>query len=201
MMQSKPIIIGLTGSTGSGKTTISNIFKSLNSYIINADYIAHYIIKKGEKAYFEIIENFGDEILKNNGEIDRKKLGQIVFNDNDKIIILNNITHKYIIKEIEDKIKYAIDKNTFKYIVLDAPLLIETNLHKMVDKVWIVTASEKTRLERLKKRDKISEDILIKRIKSQTSFEKNKHFADFIIFNEENTNLEKIIKQELKREI
>lgn len=197
MTQNNPTIIGLTGGTGCGKTTVCSILEKYNAYIIDADKIAHSIIEEGKKAYFEIIEYFGDDILNNEKQIDRKKLGNIVFSNKNELIYLNNITHKYIIKDIKEKIDFAKREKTYDYIVIDAPLLIETNLHKIVDNVWIVHCTLKTRLDRLKKRDNLSEDILIKRINSQTSFDENKKFADFIIFNEEGSNLDDIIKQQL----
>lgn len=201
MIQNSPIIIGLTGGTGCGKSTVCSILKNYSAYIIDADNISHNIAKKGTKAYFEIIDSFGIDILDNKEEIDRKRLGIIVFNDKEKLSCLENITHKYIIKEINDSIKIAKDKQKYKYIVIDAPLLIETKLHKIVDEVWIVHCSLDTRIKRLIKRDNLSEDILMKRINNQTPFEQNKKYANFIIFNEDETNLEEIIKQRLKKEV
>lgn len=201
MIQNKPIIIGLTGGTGCGKSTVCSILKNYNAYIIDADKIAHYIIKKGANAYFEIVDYFGKHILDSEKQIDRKKLGSIVFSDKKNLAYLDSITHKYIIEEIKDCINIVKDKQEYKYIVIDAPLLIETNLHKIVDEVWIVYCSLETRVKRLIKRDNLSEDILLKRINSQTPFEQNKKYADFIIFNEDGTNLEQIIKQRLKKEV
>lgn len=199
MIQNKPIIIGITGGTGCGKSTVCSILKKYNSYIIDADKIAHNTIQKGNKAYFEIINYFGDNILDYEENINRKKLGEIVFNDKIKLDYLNNITHKYIINEIVDTLNIKKNENKYNYIVIDAPLLIETNLHKIVDTVWIIHCSLKTRLERLKIRDNLPEDIIIKRINNQTPFEKHKDLADFIIINEEEKELEDIIKQRLKK--
>ena len=201
MIQNKPIIIGLTGGTGCGKSTVCSILKKYNAYIIDADKIGHYIIKKGSNAYFEIVDYFGEDILDSEKQIDRKKLGSIVFSDKKKLAYLDSITHKYIIKEIKDCINIAKDNQDYKYIVIDAPLLIKTNLHKIVDEVWIVHCSLETRLKRLIKRDNLPKDILLKRINNQTPFEQNKKYADFIIFNEEGANLEEIIKQKLKKEV
>lgn len=201
MIQNSPIIIGLTGGTGCGKSTVCSILKNYGAYIIDADNISHNITKKGTKAYFGIIDYFGEDILDNKEEIDRKRLGSIVFNDKEKLSCLENITHKYIIKEINNSIKIAKDKQKYKYIVIDAPLLIEAKLHKIVDEVWIVHCSLDTRIKRLIKRDNLSEDILMKRINNQTPFEQNKKYANFIIFNEDETNLEEIIKQRLKKEV
>ena len=199
MTQNNKIIIGLTGGTGCGKTTVCSILKRYDASIIDADKIAHSIIKKGTKAYFEIIDYFGKDILNSDRQIDRKKLGEIVFNNKEKLDYLNSITHKYIIEEITNNINILKEKEEYKYIVIDAPLLIETNLHKIVDTVWIVHCSLETRIKRLKNRDNLSEEILVKRIESQTPFEQNKKFADFIILNEDGTDLEQLIKQRLQK--
>ena len=199
MTQNKAKIIGLTGGTGCGKSTVCLVLKEYNSFIIDADNISHNIIKRDKEAYFEIVKHFGKDILNSENEIDRKKLGNIVFNNKNELYCLNKITHKYILEEIKNEINLAKNKGLFDYIVIDAPLLIETNLHKIVDIVWIVHCSLQTRLDRLKKRDGLSEDILLKRINSQTPFDKNKKFADFIIFNEEGTNLGNVIKEQLTK--
>ncbi|MDE6182368.1 MAG: dephospho-CoA kinase [Eubacteriales bacterium] len=197
MKQNSSLIIGLTGGSGCGKTTVANILKEIGGYIIDADKIAHNIIQKGEKAYYEIINAFGEKILTNEKNIDRKILGNIVFSEKEKLNILNSITHKYILEEIHNEINFAKKQKKYKYIVLDAPLLIETNLHKIVDTVWIVYADEKERINRLIKRDNISKEMIEKRIAIQTPFEKNKPFADFIIYNKENTDLKEIILKRL----
>lgn len=201
MIQNKSITIGLTGGTGCGKTTVCSILQKYNAYIIDADKIAHSVIQKDKKAYFEIIDYFGNYILDDDEKINRGKLGEIVFSDKEKLSYLNQITHKYIVQEIIDKIDFIKNEKNYNYVVVDAPLLIETNLHKIVDTVWIVHCSLETRLKRLKKRDNLTEDILLKRINNQTPFSQNKKFADFIIFNEEDSNLEEIIKQQLKKEV
>lgn len=193
------MIIGLTGGSGCGKTTVAKIIKDMNGFIIDADFIAHNIIKNGQPAYNEILQNFEGNILSNKGEIDRKILGDIVFSDKSKLKLLNSITHKYILKEIKTQIYLAEEKGIFDYIVLDAPLLIETDLHKIVDKVWVVYSSISDRIERLKKRDNTSEEILFKRIKNQTPFEKISQFADFIIYNENENDLRKIVENQLKK--
>ncbi len=201
MTQNKTIIIGLTGGTGCGKTTVCSILKKYNAYIIDADKIAHSVIKKGKDAYIQIVDYFGNDILNDDKEIDRKKLGKIVFSDKEKLDYLTKTTHKYIVKEIKQLINTKKEENKYNYIVIDAPLLIEANLHKIVDTVWIVYANLETRIQRLKVRDNIEEEVVINRINSQTPFEENKKFADFVIFNDEGANLEEIIKQQLKKEV
>ena len=98
------IIIGLTGGTGSGKTTVASMCIELGAYVIDADLVARKIVQKGTPALKEIVSYFGCDILLLSGELDRKKLGRIVFSDKGKLRMLNDITYKYITKEIEKEI-------------------------------------------------------------------------------------------------
>lgn len=198
MIQNKTITIGVTGGSGCGKTTVCNILKNNGAYIIDADKIGHQIIQKGEKAYFDLIAAFGIEILDKDKQINRKKLGQIVFNNKEKLKILNNITHKHIIKTIKYNLNLLKQQNVYKYIVIDAALLIQTNLHKQVDIVWVIDSPLNLRIKRLKKRDNLPEDLIIKRIQGQMAFEDLKHYADFVLTNDEKTDLEKVVTKQLK---
>ena len=134
------MIIGITGSIGSGKTTAAKIFSKYHYKIIDADEIGHKLLEDSEIKN-KLIINFGKEILAKNKSIDRKKLGEIVFNSEEKLKKLNSILHPAIITEIKNKIKniqekYGIDVK----IIVDAPLLLETGTDKLVDKVIVVKA-------------------------------------------------------------
>lgn len=180
-------IIGLTGNSGCGKSTVSNILYEFGAYIIDADKIAHDIIKKGNTAYIEIIKLFGNDILNQENEIDRKKLAEIVFNNKEKLELLTSLTHKYIIEYIKEDIKNILSSNlNYRYIVIDAPLLIEAGLHKITDKVWVVYADLNIRIERITKRDKITKQKAIERFNNQMEYEKLKSYADIIIENNDN---------------
>jgi len=196
------IVIGLTGNSGSGKSVVSNIIKKNNAYIIDADKIAHNIMKKGQSAYNEIVREFGNEILYKDKKINRKALASIVFNNREKLIKLNKITHKYILKAIIKKISSIKRKHkSFSYIVIDAPLLIETGLNKKCNVIWIVNADIEKRIERVIKRDNISREKAIERFKNQTPFEELKKFTDVII--ENNTDdinvISNVVEKELKK--
>jgi len=190
-------IIGVTGNSGSGKSTICEIMLQNGCFIIDCDRIAHDVLKLNGSAYQETVLFFGKEILYNDSkEIDRNKLGKIVFSDAEKLRMLTEITHKYILKQID----YYIEKNkNYKIIVLDAPLLIEANLHKKSDEVWLVYANRQVSIERIMKRDKISRELAIKRLDAQMNFEEQKKYATFTI---ENTgdivSLKKIIKRRIQ---
>ena len=176
-------IIGLTGGTGSGKSVVSKELEKRNSFIIDCDKIAHRIILKGESAYDEIVGYFGEDILDKNGEITRKKLGQIVFLDKEKLKVLNKCTHKHIYNEVIKNIDECKKKGAFDRIIIDAPLLIEGGLTDLCDTVWVVYCDEDTRAERIVLRDNILPELAKRRIQSQKSFEEYKKVADVIIDN------------------
>lgn len=171
--------IGLTGGIASGKTTVSNILKELGAELIDSDKIAHQVISKGNRGWKLVVEAFGKEILDNEGEINRSKLANIIFNDDRERKRLEEITHPLIIAEINRRMR----NSTSKPVVLDAPLLYETGLDRLVDQVWVVYVDRSTQLERLMKRDKLSLKEAKARIDSQLSLEKKKRLADKVICN------------------
>ncbi|KXZ40180.1 dephospho-CoA kinase [Alkalithermobacter thermoalcaliphilus JW-YL-7 = DSM 7308] len=175
-------VIGLTGSIGSGKSTVSNLLIEKGFKIIDADKIAKEILNKGTDAFFEVIQFFGEEILDENKDIDRKKLASIVFSDDEKLRKLNAITHPKIKKAIKDKIDYYREKNIDK-IFLDAPLLIEANLTYMVDFVLLIICNYDIQVKRIMNRDNITKEEAKQRIKAQMSVEEKKKYADYIIDN------------------
>lgn len=178
------MIIGITGGSGSGKSAISAFLKAKGFLIIDADEIAHNIIKKGNKAYIEILKIFGNAILDNLDEIDRKKLGNIVFNDKNKLNLLTDCTHKHIIIEI----KTIINNNLTKNILIDAPLLVESGLNKIVDEVWVVYSDISLRIDRIMERDNITYEQAKKRIECQMDWDELKSYADRIIYNNDDFN-------------
>lgn len=176
-------VIGLTGGTGSGKGFVSTILKAQGAYIIDADGIAHEIIRKGKPAYEELVAYFGEGILAEDGEIFRKKLGAIVFSDAEKLTFLNRCTHRYIVEEIKDQIQNAKGENTAKCIIIDAPLLVEAGLDAICDGIWVVFAEEAVRTERIMKRDSISLEMAKARIANQKTWAEYESFATEIIPN------------------
>jgi len=173
------LIIGVTGSFGSGKNTVSGIFKSLGAKIIDADAIAHSCIKPDKQAYRKIIYFFGRDILKPNQEIDRKRLGRLVFADKQLLKKLNSFIHPQIIKTIRSKIN-RIKKGV---IILNAPLLLEAGLRNMVDKLVVVKIDRRKQLARLSKNTSLGQEEIIKRIKYQIPLSAKVRLADFIIDN------------------
>ncbi|MGB9678730.1 MAG: dephospho-CoA kinase [Thermoanaerobacteraceae bacterium] len=176
-------VIGLTGGIGSGKSTVSKILKRLGAVIIDADIVSREIMSKGNVAYNMIVKYFNEDILLADGEINRKKLGNLVFADKESLKKLNDITHPEIIKKIKEKIKEERLKSHQKAIILDAALLIEMEMHKLVDEVWLVVVDSKTQIKRVMERDKITYEDAVNRIKSQMPLEDKMKYADFIINN------------------
>lgn len=177
------IKIGLTGGIASGKSTISKILKRLGAKIIDADLEAKAALKPHAKPWKMLIKEFGHEIKKDDNTIDRRKLGDMVFGSEEKLKKLNSIVHPFVIEQIKDKIKVAEEKGGCKAIVLDAPLLIETNLHHIVDEVWVVNVDSQTQVSRLMKRDKFSLEQAENRIKAQLSQDQRLNFATAVIDN------------------
>lgn len=175
-------VAGLTGGAGSGKSTVGRMLKKLGASVIDADEIAHRIIKKGMPAYKKLINAFGEKILDPDGEINRKALRKEAFSSPEKIKTLNSITHPEIGKAIMEEIKKKIKKNA-EHIVLDVPLLIESNLHTLFRPVIVVYAPEKVCIQRLIERDSVSKSEAQRLIGSQMPIEKKLKYADFVIDN------------------
>lgn len=197
MKQSK--VIGITGSIATGKSSASNIIKSLGYEVIDADLIARDIVKD-KNVILEIKKNFGENIYENN-KLNRDELAKIIFNDKDKRKLLNEITHPKIYGTIKNK----IEKSDSEIIFLDIPLLIETmdNIDKYnlkLDEIWLVYLSFENQVKRLMKRDSISYKYAVDKISSQISAEDKKKYADIILDNSETLEaLEQNIKDEIKK--
>jgi len=175
------MVIGLTGGIACGKTTVANIFQNLGATVINLDSLGHQVLKNDPLVYEKLVYSFGCGILNDNGEIDRRKLGRLVFDNPDYLNVLNSITHPKIIQLSNEIIKQEIAQDNSKVVVLDVPLLIECNMTGMVDSVVLVHANEDKQIKRLMKRGLSKEDAR-KRIQSQMPFKEKKRFANYIIY-------------------
>ena len=176
-------VVGLTGGTGSGKGVVSRKLEQAGAYVVDADVIAHEIIEKGKPAYLEIVEYYGRDILDAEENIIRRKLGEIVFHDAEKLAFLNRCTHKYINAETERQIAQTKQAGTAKAIILDAPLLLEAGLDALCDRVWVVYADSEVRAKRIMARDNVTYELAKARIGSQKSWEEYKKAADAVIDN------------------
>jgi len=175
----KRVILGITGTFGSGKSTVANMFKSSGAELIDADKIAHRVIRPGSGIYKKIINAFSRSILKKNKTIDRKKIAKVVFKDKKLLQKLNRIIHPEVIKIIKNQ----ICSSTKDIIVLDAPLLIEAGLKRLVDKLIVVSILKKKQIERALKKTSLSEADILKRIKAQIPLKDKIRLADFVIDN------------------
>lgn len=184
-------VIGLTGGIASGKSTVSSIIRELGARIIDVDIISRGVVAKGEIAYNKIVQSFGADILLPDGEINRKKLGSIVFSDREKLELLNSITHPEITERVKKELE-TIRSSGAKAAVVDAAILIEMNLHKLTDSVWLVVVDRESQIKRLMERDKFSCREALNRINSQFSDEERAKYADVIIDN--NRPLEEVRK-------
>jgi len=176
------MIIGLTGGIATGKSTAAEYLKQKGAKIIDADQISHQISQKGEKGWQLVVDEFGEEILKENGEFDREKLGEIVFSDPVKRKKLESLLHPLIIYEMKERAHQYLESE--EIVVFMAPLLYEAGLARFCDQVWVISSSEAGQIKRLKKRNDLSREEALKRIKSQMSLKDKKAKADIIIEND-----------------
>ncbi|MGZ3613171.1 MAG: dephospho-CoA kinase [Thermodesulfobacteriota bacterium] len=178
------LIVGLTGGVASGKTAVSGVLKEEGAYIIDADQIARELVQPHQPAWNELVRTFGEEILQEDGSIDRKKLADRVFADPNQRKLLNQILHPLITEEMDRRTKEIGQKNPQAIVVIDAPLLIEVGYHRKVDKVMVVTSTQAQQVERLKGRDGISFEEALRILSSQMPIEEKVKLADFVIRNE-----------------
>ncbi|NLY71848.1 MAG: dephospho-CoA kinase [Clostridiales bacterium] len=173
-------LIGLTGGIGTGKSTVSEYLIELGYKVIDADKISREIVEPNSETLNKIAKEFGDEILLQDGSLNRKKLADIVFSDPDKKALLDSIMHTKIIDIIIERAK-SYDNE--KFVFLDVPLLYETNMDELVDMVWVVDADEETRINRIMIRDKLTREQAIDRINNQMSQSEKVKKADYVIDN------------------
>lgn len=191
------LIIGLTGSIGTGKSTIANHFKTLQIPVVDADLIARQVVEPGEDAYTVIVETFGEQILQEDETLDRKALGAIVFQDEAKRKQLNDIIHPAIRKEML-KQRDAYVQQEVPAVVLDIPLLYESKLTDYVEKIIVVSVDSDVQLKRIVERDNSTETEAQQRINSQIPVSKKAEMADATIDNngivsESHEQLERIL--------
>ena len=173
------LVIGLTGGIGSGKSTVADLFRQLDVPVIDTDDISHQLVEPGKPALEEIKMNFGD-VLTQNGELDRAKLRQVVFDDPDKRQQLEIILHP----RIQDQVRVQLSGLQSDYVLVVIPLLAEKGKWSFIDRVLVVDCDEETQLQRSMNRDNQSEQQIKNIIKSQASRQQRLAIADDIITNE-----------------
>jgi dephospho-CoA kinase len=176
------IVLGITGGIGSGKSTVSRILQEMGAVVIDADIISRAVVMPGEKALEELTEVFGVGILDGWGQLQRKKLADVVFNDNDKLQKLNGILHKYVAQRINDNVKEQ-QLNKTQIIVIDAPIPIKSGFLDLCHRVWTITADRDLRIKRIMERNGMTYDEAVSRIKSQLDEQEYIKIADTVIYN------------------
>lgn len=194
-----PKIIGLTGGIATGKSTVSELLTAYGFKVVDADVASRKAVKKGSKGLDQIREKFGQEAIDDNGEMNRKYVGELVFNNPEQRIELNKIVHP-IVREImeEEKSHYL---NEGYNVIMDIPLLFENDLQDTVDEVWVVYTSESIQIERLMERNDLSQEDAKARVYSQISIDKKSRMADHVIDNlgdklELKQNLQQLLEKE-----
>jgi dephospho-CoA kinase len=176
------LVIGLTGGIASGKSTVSNMLKEMDITVIDADVEARLAVEKGEPAYQKIIAEFGDDILLDTEEIDRVKLGSIIFHDAEKRQLLNGIVHPEVRNRMHNQVEAAKVRGE-QVMVLDIPLLFESKLTHMVEKTILVYVDRDIQLNRLMERNDLSLEDAEARISSQMPLSDKVALADAVINN------------------
>ena len=179
------LIVGLTGGIVGGKSTVASMFRDLGAKIIDADKLGHGVILPYRPAWEKITRLFGKVILQNDLTIDRGKLGKIVFTNQTLLKKLNEITHPEIIKLIKKEINLAKNKtySQEKVLIIDAALIYEAKIDRLMDKIIVVYIDEDEQAKRLAKRNNLSEEEALKRIKSQMPMKEKVKIADYVIDN------------------
>lgn len=183
------MIFGITGGSGAGKSTVSDIFRRMGVYVADADKIARIVVEPGEECLKEITRAFGAGILNNDGTMNRSRVADIVFSDKNKLVILNKITHKYI----HERIIKEISLSKSKLAAIDGAVIIGSPVEKSCEKMVAVTADDAVRLSRIMARDGIDKQRAVSRLKSQPPQSFYIQHADYII--ENNGNEEKLYNE------
>ncbi|HAR7233731.1 TPA: dephospho-CoA kinase [Staphylococcus aureus] len=194
-----PKVIGLTGGIASGKSTVSELLSVFGFKVVDADKAAREAVKKGSKGLAQVREVFGDEAIDENGEMNRRYMGDLVFNHPEKRLELNAIIHP-IVRDIMEEEKQEYLKQGYN-VIMDIPLLFENELENTVDEVWVVYTSESIQMDRLMQRNNLSLEYAKARVYSQISIDKKSRMADHVIDNlgdklELKQNLERLLKEE-----
>ena len=176
-------VIGLIGGIGSGKSSVSSILNSLGVDVIDADKVGHEAYTPNSEGWRKVISAFGQDIVGPENEIDRKKLGSIVFSDPSEMEKLNKLMHPIIHNLVEEKIKNLADQG-INVVVLEAAILIEANWQDLTNEIWLAKANREVVIERVQLRNNFSREEIIKRIESQMSNNDREKHADIVIDND-----------------
>ena len=177
------LVIGLTGGIGSGKTTVSKILQDMGAVVLDADRVGHEAYNPGTQTWRDVVAAFGEDIVQDNGEIDRRKLGSIVFNDAPAMKKLTDIMWPRIYGIVKERTEEQKKSGT-EVMVVEAAVLVEANWTPLVDDVWVITASEDAVVKRLKESKGMTEEQVRSRIDAQMCSDERLSRADVVIYND-----------------
>ena len=176
------LVIGLTGGIGTGKSEVTRLLLNLGAFVINADQVGHEAYTPHSPAWQEVVKAFGEGILQESGEIDRRKLGGMVFADPELLAILNGIMHPRMASIVREKLAGLEDKDV-EVAVVEAAVLFEAGWDSLVDEVWTTESPEDSVVARLEQRNGFAPEEIRKRIASQMSSEERSRRASVVISN------------------
>ncbi len=195
------LVIGLTGGIGTGKTEVSRLLQELGAEVINADQVGHEAYTPHSEAWEEVVKAFGDNILQENGEIDRRKLGSIVFADPENLATLNGIMHPRMAAIVREKLR-GLETQGVEVAVVEAAVLFEASWDTLVNEVWTTESPEKFVVARLQERNGYEPDEIRKRIASQMSSDERSRRATEVVSNSgELPDLENTVKEIWERRV
>ncbi len=177
------MLVGLTGGIGSGKSTVAALFQERGAHVIDYDYLAHVVVEPGRPAWRDIIDYFGESILRDDRTLDRPRLAEIVFTDSAKRRKLESFIYPRLADEYAGRIQEVLAKDPSPIIIADVPLLIEKNMQGMFEKIILVYATREQQLQRLTARDALDMENALRRLNAQMSIDEKVPFADYVVYN------------------
>ena len=175
-------VIGLTGGIGTGKSQVARMLKALGAVIVDADQVGHEAYTPNSEPWQAVIDAFGKDIVQPSGEIDRRKLGGIVFSDPDQMIKLNGIMHPRMARMVAERLETYRAEGT-AVVVVEAAVLFEAGWDVLVDEIWTTESPKQDVVSRLKTRNGLSEEEVVKRIDSQLSTEEREARSAVVVDN------------------
>jgi len=175
-------VIGLAGGIGTGKSEVARLLRQLGAEVLDADRVGHEVYRPGTEGWRRVVEAFGPEVVGPDGQIDRKRLGSLVFGDPSALARLNAIVHPVMYRIMEERLE-AMRRRGVRVAVLDAAILLEAGWRPLVDEVWVVTAPEEVAVERAVRRTGLDPEAIRARLRAQMPQEERIRYADAVIDN------------------
>jgi dephospho-CoA kinase len=173
--------VGLTGGLACGKSFVGEALASLGCYLLQADQLGHEVLRPGGAAYADVVREFGPGILAPTGEIERRALAAQVFESPERLALLNSLVHPPVLRQEEEWMARIADQDPHAIAVVEAAILIETGSFRRFDKLIVVSCEEQQQIERARKRDGVSREDALARLRRQMPVSEKRQFADFII--------------------